>query len=172
MKNKLLALATAAGLAVIAGQASAITTSTTGNATVTPIIPGEAFFWTVQTNGGPSTASFTAGSKPVRAQFSWSVLGIPTGSLPTFVFTIENGGGGVFSQQFSLPAGGDGILRIAAGGPLTFTMSQGPNDTGTAVGSGQVTFAPIPLPAGVLLLLTALGGLAATRKLSKKPELA
>ncbi|MGY6697424.1 MAG: VPLPA-CTERM sorting domain-containing protein [Roseinatronobacter sp.] len=170
MKNKLLALATVAGLALIAGQASAITTATVGNATITEVTPGEAYFWTAQTDGGPSTASFTVpAGTPQRAQFSWSVLGVPLGSNPTFEFVILNGGGSVVDEAFTLPAFGAGSVIISVGQSLSFGIT---GVTGNALASGQVTFAPIPLPAGILLLLTALGGLAATRKISKKPEMA
>lgn len=172
MKKKLLTLLTVAGMTLGAHQASAITTITLeNNATTSPIIPGDdsAFFWTVSTIGGPSTVTFTnSTSVALRSEFSWSLLAVPFNSDPTFEFEVMNGGSGQIAFATTVPDVGFRNIVIPVGESLSFSILM---TSGNAVASGQVTFAPIPLPAGVLLLLTALGGLAATRKLSRKPEL-
>ena len=66
---------------------------------------------------------------------------------------------------FGATAGPDSF-RVADGATVSFTLSSSELRDGIGAGAnGQVSFAPIPLPAGAVLLLTALGGLAAARRL-------
>ena len=175
MKNKLLTLATVAGLALLAGQASAITTSTSGDAgkaSVSAAGAENSFFWSVSSVDSVATNAVTfenTNTQTYRASFSWSVQSFPFGTEAKFELRVLNGGNTLLSVSTPPSAGGFGTFLIPVGKQLTFQIT---GTEGGAGASGQVAFAPIPLPAGILLLLTALGGLAATRKISKKPEMA
>ncbi|MEM9436935.1 MAG: VPLPA-CTERM sorting domain-containing protein [Pseudomonadota bacterium] len=98
---------------------------------------------------------------------------------------------GIFTPTFSSPTGVDpldgiDVLGNLSGGSLTQAVDVGPGDyffslapafgvsliTGVAFDVSyayrvEVTVAPIPLPAGALLLLTGIGGLAAARRLRR-----
>lgn len=186
MRTKLSSLAIVGILAVSASQvgATTITPSTivqTGGASVTgtgivdPVFGTLSYTWNMFTEedvAGTNTISFlNETGLPARATYTWSMLSNSDQEATMSVLSVENGIPTVLAEN---TVGG-------SGGPLQFTLAQNAaisfflSTDGTVPGAqaaGQVTFAPIPLPAGALLLLTALGGLAATRRYKKAAETA
>lgn len=128
--------------------------------------------FTEEGTGGTNSVSFlNETGLPARATYVWSLLSNSDQDITRSVLSFENG------DEFVLAENTVG----ASGGPLQFTLPENASisfflttdgEVPGAQAAGQITFAPIPLPAGALLLLTALGGLAATRRFKKSSEAA
>lgn len=186
MRTKLSGLAIVGILAVSASQvgATTITPSTsvetggadvTGTGIVDPVFGTLSYNWSMFTSegeAGTNTISFlNETGLPARATYTWSMLSNSDQEATMSVLAVENGALTVLAEDTVGGSGGPLQFTLANNAAISFFLTTDGTVPGAQAG-GQITFAPIPLPAGALLLLTALGGLAATRRFRKSPEVA
>ncbi len=188
MRTKLSGLAVVGLLAVSASHvgATTITPSSnieTGGGDITgtgiddPVFGTLSYTWNMFTEEGvPGTNTISFWNQtglPAQATYTWSMLSNSDQEATMSVLAVENGAFTVLAEGTVGDSGGPLQFALANDATISFFLST--NEEASAPGaqaSGSVTFAPIPLPAGALLLLTALGGLAATRRFKKSSEAA
>lgn len=174
LRTKIMAAAVGLGLAVMAPvMASAVTLSSTNNINVGgsyDLLAGPYFFHADYSNAdvagvydfiftnSSATDQHTAVSIGTVLQSTLKFLGGVTVTWLTGgnTTTVPEGTVGTFTLDTLIGAGGSDTLRVAFGDPTT-TIPNGR-------GSVDLTVAAVPLPAGGLLLVGALGGIAALRR--------
>ncbi len=147
---------------------------------------GDLFFGTTGPNTTTISQFLATGSNPgtndINAtvgglQLSKGSIGNGTATTTFFLFTLANLGAGDFTIRHDdgIAVFDDGVRIGGNNGPTSVKTTVVKGFTGgkfellyVATNSNpsilEVNFAPIPLPAGGLLLLTALGGIAALRR--------
>lgn len=181
MYARLSALAVAAVMALGVSQADAITIDFdeivpedgAGHATVTPSSVPLSFGWSLEAPGdevGVYSVEFTnsmTSTVEVFANYVWSYLSQPLGSEVMGTFEIDIAGvTTVLAQNVSSAANDLNSFRLGIGETVTLSVFTSGTESNAlaATATGQISFAPVPIPAAGLLLLTALGGLALARR--------
>lgn len=168
MSKHFTALAVAATMAFGASQAAAVTIDADPNGGIASIISTGSnpltYSWVVANDGNTSAApsvsvTNTSFSEGLNGLFSTSTIS-PSNVIFEYVISTTSG----VIQTFTQGGQTSGNVSFTLAQGQTFTAMLMAGATGQATATGELQLTPIPLPAGALLLLTALGGLAVARR--------